>query len=209
MSEAKKQKILIIYAHPDQAGSTANKAMIEAAQQVDNVTIVDLYALYPDFKINVAAQHELLFAHDVIIFQFPLYWYSSPALLKEWQDLVIVHGITYGAKITALKDKPFLCVVSAGATAQDFTSQGKKGRTLRHLLSPFEQTVQLCKMQFIPPYVLYDTQADDAAQKTKIHAAQYAQLLIALRDQKLDIPAAQSRDYLNISPLPLITVTTS
>ena len=110
----------------------------------------------------------------------------------------------YGKNGEALKDKLFHCAVTADATEQYFSLEGKKGRTLRHLLSPFEQIMQLCKTKIVPPYILYNTQADDAAQKIAEHAASYAKLLIALSDEMLDYTQAQSRDYLNIMSLPLL-----
>ena len=80
-------KILIIYAHPDPDQSVANKVLIRKARQLEHVTIVDLYATYPDFFIDVHAEHQRLLSHDVIVFQHPLYMYSCPSLLKEWLDM--------------------------------------------------------------------------------------------------------------------------
>lgn len=174
---AKPQKILIIYAHPDPSGSTANQAMINAAQQVKNVTIVDLYAKYPDFKIDIKAEQQLLAAHDILIFQFPLYWYSSPALLKEWQDVVLEHGVNYGSKINVLTNKTFFCAVTAGVDQQEFLTAG---RSLPTILCPFEQTFQYCKLQILPPFLLYNAPNDPTAPAIKQHAASYAKLLIAL-----------------------------
>ena len=54
---------------------------------MEGVTFVDLYAEYPRFEIDVDREQARLLAHDVIVFQNPLFWYSTPAILKEWQDL--------------------------------------------------------------------------------------------------------------------------
>ena len=62
--------------------------MFNAAKQHKAVTAIDLYAEYPDYNISIEREQQRLVEHDVIIFQFPIYWYSTPALLKEWQDLV-------------------------------------------------------------------------------------------------------------------------
>ncbi|MCU7375699.1 NAD(P)H-dependent oxidoreductase [Paucibacter sp. O1-1] len=72
------------------------------------MTINDLYANYPDFLIDVAREQQLCESHDVIIFQHPFYWYSTPAIVKEWLDLVLEHGWAYGKTGTALKDKMVL-----------------------------------------------------------------------------------------------------
>ena len=83
------KKILILFAHPAQEKSEVNVPLIEAAQKLDHVTVVDLYGEYPKFRINIEREQQRLIEHDVIVFKFPFYWYSTPAILKEWQDLVL------------------------------------------------------------------------------------------------------------------------
>ena len=55
-----------------------------------------LYAAYPDFMIDVKREQQLLLDHDIIVLQHPFYWYSSPAIIKEWLDLVLENGWAYG-----------------------------------------------------------------------------------------------------------------
>jgi hypothetical protein len=66
------------------------------------VDISDLYEEYPDFYINVKREQQLLIEHDIIVFQHPFYWYSSPAILKQWEDLVLEFGFAYGPGGTKL-----------------------------------------------------------------------------------------------------------
>ena len=91
-------KILIIFAHPDPQESVANQALLSEIKYLSHVTIHDLYATYPDFFIDEVAERALVVAHDVIIFQHPLYMYSCPALLKEWLDRVLSKGFTWGGE---------------------------------------------------------------------------------------------------------------
>ena len=93
-----KINVLVLYAHPSHARSEVNRPMFEAACNIDGVTAVDLYGEYPTFNMNVPKEQQRLLEHDVIIFQFPLFWYSTPAILKEWQDLVLEYGFAYGGK---------------------------------------------------------------------------------------------------------------
>lgn len=81
--------ILLIYVHPEPRQSVANKALLNAVRDLENLTIHDLYAVYPDFFIDIHHEQALLCQHQVIVFQFPLQTYSCPALLKEWQDRVL------------------------------------------------------------------------------------------------------------------------
>ena len=56
-----------------------------------------------------------LLDHDVVLFQFPLFWYSTPSILKEWQDLVLEHGFAYGAEGDALDGKRMMIAVTVAA----------------------------------------------------------------------------------------------
>ena len=78
------KKTLIIVAHPNIAESKVNKALLDSIKNEPNITVHDLYATYKTVEaIDVAKEQALLVEHERIIFQFPLYWYSSPAILKE------------------------------------------------------------------------------------------------------------------------------
>jgi len=84
------KKILVNVAHPSlENDSRINKKLVEFIQNEQNITINNLYKKYPDFKIDIKKEQDLLLANDVIIFQFPMYRFSSPALLKEYLDLVL------------------------------------------------------------------------------------------------------------------------
>jgi len=92
MSERLPNHVLILFAHPALEKSRVNRRLVAAVQGLEGVTFHDLYEAYPDFYIDVKHEQRLLEAHDIIAFQHPLYWYSTPSLLKEWQDLVLEHG---------------------------------------------------------------------------------------------------------------------
>ena len=108
------QRILVLLAHPAHRRSRANAALHDRGQAVEGVTLHDLYEAYPDFLIDVAASRRCCGGTTSIVFQHPVYWYSSPAILKEWQDLVLEHGWAYGRAGTALAGKPLLTAVTAG-----------------------------------------------------------------------------------------------
>ena len=99
-------RLIVYFAHPGHNYSHVNRHMARAAKKVDDVTFVDLYQDYPRFDINVDVEQERLLNHDVILFQFPLFWYSTPSILKEWQDIVLEHGFAYGTDGDNLPEKP-------------------------------------------------------------------------------------------------------
>ena len=86
-------RILVLFAHPVQHKSRVNKELVSAIQGIEGITFHYLYEDYPDFHIDVKREQELLLSHDIFVWQHPFYWYSAPALLKEWIDLVLEHGI--------------------------------------------------------------------------------------------------------------------
>ena len=100
------RRILLLFAHPSLDRSEVNRPMTDAVVDMDGITLIDLYAEYPDLQIDIDREQQRLLEHDVIVFQHPLYWYSTPAILKEWQDLVLEHGFAYGSKGTALLGSP-------------------------------------------------------------------------------------------------------
>ena len=147
--------ILILLVHPAVAQSPIHSCLTEAAAKLKHVSIHNLYATYPDFVIDRTCEQELLQAHDVILMQHPLYWYSSPALLKEWQDVVLDHGFAYGEGGSALHGKALQQVVTTGSTSQAFTGEGDS-RTMEEVLIPFERTARKCGMRYLPPYVIHN-----------------------------------------------------
>ena len=152
MSES---RILILFAHPAFQRSRGNRFLVEAVRQADDITFRDLYELYPDFSIDVAAEQRLLVAHDVIVLQHPLYWYSCPALLKEWLDLVLEHGFAYGDGGAALRGKKMFSAITTGGSDRAYTREGLNHFTIWELLSPFRQTARFCGMDYLPPFVVH------------------------------------------------------
>ena len=98
-------RILVLFAHPVQHKSRVNKELVSAIQGIEGITFHNLYEDYPDFHIDVKREQELLLSHDIFVWQHPFYWYSAPAMLKEWIDLVLEHGFAYGRTGKALEGK--------------------------------------------------------------------------------------------------------
>ena len=89
----------------------------------------------PSRPIHVAREQALLLAHSAVVMQHPFYWYSTPALLKEWQDHVLQFGWAYGPKGTALRGKQLLTAISTGGSVEAYRPEGMHGTTVRALLA--------------------------------------------------------------------------
>ena len=189
-------RVLILFAHPALHRSRVNRALVRAVRDVAEVTFHDLYELYPDFDVDRVHEQELLLRHDLLVLQHPLYWYSTPALVKQWIDVVLEHGWAYGAGGEALRGKRVLSVITAGGGERAYTTDGVNGHTIQQLLAPLAQTARLCGMEYLPPYVLHGTHAlaDDEIERL---AAEYRGVVEALRDGRADLEAARARRYFN------------
>lgn len=156
-------RVLIVFAHPALETSRVHRRLVAAIPADARVTLHDLYEEYPDFDIRIEREQELLLEHDVIVLLHPLYWYSGPPLLKEWLDLVLEHGWAYGSEGDALSGKVVLQAISAGGQASAYCEEGYNRYTIRQYLRPFEGTVRLCGMTYLPPWVVFGThRLDDA-----------------------------------------------
>jgi glutathione-regulated potassium-efflux system ancillary protein KefG len=187
----------VLFAHPALQKSRVNLRLAAAARAVEGVTLHDLYEVYPHFQIDVAREQALLAAHDVIVFQHPFFWYSGPALLKEWLDLVLEFGWAYGPGGEQLRGKINFSAITTGGADQAYTRTGHNRFTMRELLVPFEQTALLCGMTWLPPFVVHGTMRLTEGAEIERHAADYARLLAALRDGKISVSATAELTRLN------------
>ncbi len=190
------QKILVIVAHPALERSRINRRMAAAAEELEGVTLHDLYEAYPDFDVDVGREQQLLKAHDLLVLQHPFFWYSVPPLLKQWIDLVLEHGWAYGSEGKALVGKRVLSAISTGGREDAFRRGGHNRFTMRELLAPIEQTFVLCGMDYLAPFCVHGAHGMRREQIDR-HAAAYGRALEALRDERLDLEAAMRRPRLD------------
>ncbi len=191
------QRILILFAHPSPGRSEVNRPLARASQDLPGVTLVDLYAEYPSLDIDVDREQQRLLDHDIIVFMHPLYWYSTPAILKEWQDLVLEHGFAYGAEGTALHGKIFFNALTAGGAESAYCSQGYNHFSIRDLLHPMEQMALLCGMIYLPPFALFGSRTAVEEHRLDSHIGDWKRLVDALYQNKLDIQQASDLPKLN------------
>ncbi len=184
--------------------SRVNRPMAKAAQAIDGIDFVDLYRTYPRHDIDVAAEQDRLLAADVIVFQFPLFWYSTPSIIKDWQDLVLQHGFAYGADGDRLTGKYLMLAITAGGPEEAYRSNGYQHYPLRTFLTPLEQTSRLCRMNFLAPYVLYSSLLVSETDQIKSHVDGYVRLLEALRDEKYDLAEAGTAEVVSCEKLPIL-----
>ena len=188
--------ILILFAHPALQNSRVNRQLVKYVTDLDGVTFHDLYEAYPDFHINVKREQNLLVENDIIIFHHPLFWFSVPAILREWMDLVLQHMWAYGKTGKALKGKILFNVVTTGGRESLFQHDGIHGNTLVEFLAPIRQSAYVCEMDFLPPFVVHGTH-NITQQEISSHGEDYQKMILSLRDGKVDLEAAKLHQRLN------------
>jgi len=177
-------ELLLIYAHPSPNRSRVNAPMFHKASRLDEVEARDLYELYPDMYIDVQAEQEALLRADTIVFQFPVFWFSSPAILKEWQDSVLTSGFAYGQE-HALKGKKFMLAVTSGGSFDSYKEDAKHGAPIETYLAPFEQTARFCDMHPLNNFVVQDASTMDSEAVARTVQAYVKRLQSLVKDQPL------------------------
>lgn len=196
-------RLIVYYAHPGHKYSHVNQVMAKAAGSVDNVSFVDLYRDYPRFDIDVNVEQQRLLEHEVVLFQFPFFWYSTPSIIKEWQDLVLEHGFAYGSGGDRLEGKRLMLAITAAGPEDAYTHKGFQHYPIREFLTPLEQTARLCGMRFPAPYVLYSSLQAPLDGALQPHVDGYRQLLEAIRDDRYDFDAAEGMAVVGFNNLPI------
>ena len=134
------KNVLIISGHTNLTNdSVANKTIIEELRKAHpEYQFNVLSEAYPNYVFDVEAEQEKLRRADVIVFQFPVFWYSMPSLLRKWIEDVVVYGI---ASFTT------------GGPAEAYTAESFVGYTIEQILdTQLKPTANLCGLQ-LQPYV--------------------------------------------------------
>ncbi|MDF2884409.1 MAG: putative NADPH-quinone reductase [Clostridiaceae bacterium] len=165
-------KTLVILAHPNIADSKVNKRWKqELLQYSDEITIHEIYKEYPDWSIDILKEQKLIEAYDTIIFQFPLYWYSYPPLLKKWLDDVFTHGWAYGSKGKKLKGKKLGIAMSIGDKEENYLPTGSVNFTVDEVIVPFKASAVHVGAIVLPYFatfgVSFKTSDEDINQSAK------------------------------------------
>ncbi len=169
--------ILVLAAHPQLDHSRVTRRLMQALQtQAAGAELRDLYALYPDYHIDVAAEQAALTAARLVVWLHPIHWYAMPPLMKLWLDEVYTFGWAYGPGGEALRGKDLWLVASTGGPAQSYRPDGYNRYFFDAFLHPYEQTAALCAMRWLPPLVLHGAhRTSDAA--IDAHAATFTERL--------------------------------
>jgi glutathione-regulated potassium-efflux system ancillary protein KefG len=177
---------LVLLSHPNFDRSKAHRRLFEAIRNLPGVQVRHLEKLYPDGKIDIAAEQAAALRAKRIVFQFPFYWYSTPPMLKRWQDDVLAFGWAYGPGGAQLHGKTLQLVLSTGGPQATYHADGYNRYAIEELLRPLEVTAGLTGMKYAPPMILWGVPnipgldvPDDSGPAIAAFAASYRALLAA------------------------------
>lgn len=172
-----KFKTLVIIVHPDINNSIANKALKEELKKHPNdFTIHELYDVCSNNLIDVEKEHKLIEQYQNIVFQFPLYWYSSPHLLKKWFDEVFTYGWAYGSSSSKLKGKNFALVITLGGQESYYTKESG-GYTLDEILTPYKAIVKFIQGNYCGYHAIFSITRNLSLDDFKNHTQKYIEFL--------------------------------
>ena len=170
-------QILVIAAHPHMEHSRVTRSLLQAAAAAGpRVVVRDLYTLYPDYFIDVAAERAALADAALVVWLHPVHWYSMPPMLKLWLDEVFGFGWAYGPGGRALAGKDLWLVTSTGGPQASYRPDSYNRYFFDAFLYPYEQTAALVGMRWLPPLVLHGAHHADTA-TIQAHAAMLAERL--------------------------------
>lgn len=154
----------ILLFHPDSERSRVNTALARAAVGLHHVAIADMAALYPaGIAMERDSEREAarLLGADRIVIQFPMQWYSTPALLKQWQDVVLTRMayMNWDTEGASLAGKPVMVAATMGAEEATYRTQGRNRFTVAELLAPLQASANRFAMDWRDPFLVYDADA--------------------------------------------------
>lgn len=170
-------------------------------------------------SVDIAQEQEKLRWADVLILQFPLWWYSMPAILKGWVDRVYAYGFAYGVGEHSdlrwgdrfgegtLAGKRAMVVVTAGGWESHYSARGING-PIDDILFPINHGILYYPgFDVLPPLVVYRTGKTDAQRFGEISAALGQRLdtlatttplaFLAQNSGAYEIPALTLREEVN------------
>jgi len=177
-------KTLVIVSHPDILESSSQQFFLSSIKNRKDITIHHLESEYPDGNIDVKREQTLLREHDRIIFQFPFYWYSSPPLLKHWQDVVLEEGFAYGERGNALKGKEFRLIIMIGVPEKEYQAGGSELFSINELTKPFQAMAHKTGMIYLKAMPIFQFGYMTPEEKMD-HLITYWQMLTMENDDSL------------------------
>ena len=161
-------KTLVLVSHPEYDNSMTEAFLKQCQSDIENVDWVVLDNIQTDFTFDKEQEQQRLAQYDRILFQFPMYWYSAPALMKKYEDDVFSKNFIAYEQEGALKGKDMGIITTLGDPIKDYQVGGREGFSISELLKPYQAIAQRGQMKFLKPFVISQFAYMTDAQKQKL-----------------------------------------
>ena len=108
---------------------------------------------------DIVAEQEKLKRADLLILQFPIWWFGMPAIMKGWADRVFARGFAYvgGRKYDTglLRGKTAMVAATTGTSADTYAPDGIDGDILNVLWPVHNGLLRYCGFDVLAPFVAY------------------------------------------------------
>ncbi|KOY77387.1 uncharacterized protein RZ75_01990 [Apilactobacillus kunkeei] len=161
-------KTLVLVSHPKYDNSMTEAFLKQCQSDIENVDWVVLDNIQTEFTFDKEQEQQRLTQYDRILFQFPMYWYSAPALMKKYEDDVFTKNFIAYEQEGALKGKEMGIITTLGDPIKDYQVGGREGFSISELLKPYQAIAQRGQMKFLKPFVISQFAYMTDAQKQKL-----------------------------------------
>lgn len=164
-------RVLMLYAHPDYKKSVANAALLQEFRKLQpEAEIVNLDELYPDYKIDAKKEQDRLNNAQMIVFQYPFWWYSAPSLLHAYLEQVFLYGYAYGSKGNALKGKELIVSMTIGGPEDEYQRMAGVHHTIEQFLPAMLATAHFTGMIYRGSIYSFDMALYEPGDKARMAA---------------------------------------
>ena len=147
---------------------------------------------------DIQAEVEKLMASDVLILSFPLYWFSTPAIMKGWIDRVLLSGLCYGGTRFydqgGLLGKKALVACTLGGREHMFGSNAIHGEIDIMLAPLLRGTLAYTGMDVLTPFLAYHIPYLDSKERGRILEDYRLRLLSLANETPLPMPSLNDYD---------------
>lgn len=151
---------LVIVDHPYYDRSVVNRRWLDEVRKYPEEFLVhNLQSSYPRSGIDCAREHTLIENNGTVVFQFPLFWFNSPPMLKSWFDSVLSQGWAFGSSYK-LEGRKIAFAVTTGMNQESYTKDGVNQHTVEEFLLPYINSIKYCKANYVGTYVYYGANSE-------------------------------------------------
>jgi glutathione-regulated potassium-efflux system ancillary protein KefG len=142
-------KHLLLFGHPEMASTGFQASLISRVQNDPRFEVRILSQEHREIGFIALEEQQSIESAKSVILHFPLFWYSMPAIVKEWIDTVFTLGWAFDQNGGLLKKLPFVCSVTTGAKLESYSSEGTNGHSLDTYLLHVQRTMSYAGMNYL------------------------------------------------------------